>query len=1824
MWGQSQALSLVGMLQEFRRSEDITPDRFYDNMDTLRAAIHKQTDPTAKAIYQATMAHLLVLSADKADAGEHLTESPEDSIREWNNDEYMRHACRLYKEALGDMEALHQAKTEQWIPLVKQGRDEEIYANDMLAVVWRAMTNDIGQWQREKEQMPTADNLATFYRLHGLREAALYILLEGIWDSWDASAKDRLMALKQEYSNTEAGALVHLYLASDMMRQYGMSANERLAMLDEADRKWPDNRWKNNIENLRRQLTSPTMQASYPAQAYPLSTLKVPIKTRNVSGFVLSTYRLPSDFLEGDKQERNYMTGNELLKLVLREGRRIRHTAMQPRGGSNDALECWDTLTWHTPDCGLYAVVMEASTKAQLVKKPQPEVCLVRVSRLAAYHQWMGNKQTQLTVVDYQKGQPLPGVKVEVFTKNQKEDTFTPLTTLLTDEKGHVVIDQQEEKITYIKVSRVEDKALELRRISYPYYGTNHSDGEKQHLVISTDRSIYRPGQKIMISAVAYNQKGWDAKVKANQEYEVILRDANGRKLCTHTCRTDDMGVLADTLSIPETGLPGNYIIYIEDARKAVKVEEYVRPTFRVELSQPKNATVRTDSVAFEGKVTTYSGVPVTHARITGTAVWGSSWWWRNRSSETRVELDTLWTDQEGKFTYRLGTQGNAEQLKRGRRLGVCIDALSAQGETQQGTLNMAVCSTPLRMNGMVPQHICKEYPKPLSLMLYSSTEQPVKGAITCTLSQAGKEKRTFTMQAGVSAFPQEMKDLESGRYQLEARADINGDTASWRCDFTLTSLSDNKLCHEEPLYMYCPQSSFTEQEPAKVQIGTSLPDAWMYVIMMANDTTVIDTILHLANSCQTWTIPYRKEYGKGAKLYTYLFSEGVLYHKSIELRLTQPDNRLRLQWESFRDHLRPGQQEEWILSAKKPDGNPARANLTATLYDTSLDALAKHSLELNVYRGYRLPYINTYMTTHRADETRRLDITFLLRQKKEYTPKFSAFDFNRFYLPTSLACVEDCLLETDKSTRSLREVGVRLRGNAKMAYAGVAQAPQSLIGQIGGLGDDESYLYNTLKEEECVETEETAEETANLRTDLQETAFFMPRLRTDSQGQVKISFTLPESMTSWHLLGAAHTTDMLVGLLDTIVVAEKELMAETLLPRFIRSGDHAVLTACIRNRSGKPQQGKATLLVSDTETDKILMRKTVRFHLDIQKDTTFFFPYTGSMDHPALTVKWVAQGQDYSDGEQRYLPVLSDMQSITETKAFSLSGKGTHSISLEKLFAHDSKDAVNRSLTIEYTRDPKWLAIQTLPSMAYPRCRDVLSLAAAFYSGALAYSIGQKYPQVREAIEEWNHKDTAALESPLVKNQELADMFLQETPWVMEANQEKARRQRLTSLFNDVAQEDYRMSMLNALDNLQRNDGSFSWFPGMSGSTYLTGHVANMLTRLNMLTLDELPRQREIREKACRFLLKKMAEEVRQLKKSSSPTISARTLQTLYALRLAGDHLTMTPEEKQAVQYMLALLKKQADKTDRTERAQAAMVLHLYGEKKLALSLMERLHTLLKQPDGMHLAYRSNARMSIDRKTSEHVQMMEAIKMIEPNDTATLNAMTEWLIGMKQTQEWDSAPQTADAVFALLSSSPDLSTGADELTLKTSSKSLTINSPESALGYVRERTDLTSTPKKLVVDKKSQGLSFGAVYAQYQIPALQTEMQQEGLNIRRDITHVEHLVTGDRVHIRYTLTADRDYEFVRLMAPRIAAAEPSAQSSGYESTGSIGYYKAIHDASTEFFFHQLPRGTWVIEEDWLISRAGSYTLPAALLQCLYAPDFQAHTTGTAIEVRQK
>lgn len=322
---------------------------------------------------------------------------------------------------------------------------------------------------------------------------------------------------------------------------------------------------------------------------------------------------------------------------------------------------------------------------------------------------------------------------------------------------------------------------------------------------------------------------------------------------------------------------------------------------------------------------------------------------------------------------------------------------------------------------------------------------------------------------------------------------------------------------------------------------------------------------------------------------------------------------------------------------------------------------------------------------------------------------------------------------------------------------------------------------------------------------------------------------------------------------------------------------------------------------------------------------------------------------------------------------------------------------------------------------------------------------------------------------------------------------------------------------------------------------------------------------------------------------------------------------------------FLLSLLKKQAEDYDREDRALAAIVLQKAGEEKKALGLMPRIHELLRHSDGAYLAYPGGSFVSIDRKVETHVTLMEAVRTVEPKETDLLAKMAEWLILQKRTQEWERPIQSANAVYALLQSDFHSQEGTWSGSVTYDNQTLKLQKPDVSYGYVREQMEQINKAKELVIEQSNDknSLSWGAVYAQYQLPAAEVEANREGMTIRREIEGQNNLLReGDRVHIRYTITADKDYEYVCLRAPRPAAAEPAQQLSGYHYQNGLGYYQALHDASTEYFMDRMPRGTYVIEEDWLISRTGAFLLPPARLTCLYAPEYQSQTAGEKIRVK--
>ncbi len=1913
------AQRLAAVLKDNQRREDITPDSFFHDYRDLMSHIKREKDPTAQAIYRAAMAHMLCQNRWRSQGYGRKTSSHPDSIQEWSIQEYNDNAIKLYAQAMQDPDALHRCKVANIKPLAVPGKDDAIFDGDLLYLIWQTFKDDCSA--RGKGLFPHYTDIIDVYRRHGQREATLLLRIDSLEtlsnsplkgeDSGkkasplrgglegSGSKEEFLLRLRDEYIDLPACADVFMLLA----KLPGKSNQERQDLLEEALRRYPKSRQANELKNRIAELRQPSLRTRFNEMCYPDKDYDIPLEIKNMQSGSIAVYRLPIGFKFSDDDK-----AGTKLEQVRANGTLVETLPISMEGV--EALETKkDTLRWHSPGFGCYAFVLDGTTQEKTLsnsplkgedsgKKASPlrgglegsssVVCQFDVSALTFINVSLPDGKRRIMVTDAMSGEPQQGVKVVFYNRTQQE--YTKLEEQTTDSRGIVEASFDDNKRNlYVELSRGEDKAFGKKNLGWRYY--YDKDEDLHHRInVYTDRSIYRPGQTVYVGGFAYCwQHGEAPKAEERTDLKLTLIDANGQEIMEHTLKTDEFGSLTDSLQLPETGLPGSYHIRLDGWLHYFRVEEYRRPTFQVEMDEAPAITLPVDSITLTGKALTYSKWPVAGARVTGTYQWQQSWLYKRFNPSEAHDIDTLYTDEEGKFsiTVPVSKELTKEDLRWGQTLCLNVDVLSTEGETQQGSIRVPLCSTPLRMSGNVPEQQNRESLRPWRFDLYSSNDKPVEGDVLCFLSQDGKEVKNFYIPANRDTIPDVLRSLPSGVYDLVAKAGgqwsslrsgaggtmVNGqwsagDTASYKASFTIFSITDKRLIGKHNLWLYTPCDTISAEKPARFQIGTTLPNAWIYCIINGENGIVRDTLLHFSDQAMLLEVPYEERFQHHLAVSAFLIHEGNFEEERLHFRFEQPETRLTMRWDTFRDHLQPGQKEQWRLTLTRPDGTPASANVMVGMYDASLDALAPYEMRSRISFFthcdrdifFRVGYLGWYG---------RYRYTAL--HMSPYILPVEGYDFARWNEELFQGAR---LTRGTKTTMRVRGVGAnRLEERvydmvtpAPMAasareYAGAVKnfkmddveglafesVDQALNAQIAGLDivNSSGALgkgttmrlrgYGDVEEsEEAVETLDDA----YVRSNLSELAFFYPQLRTDSKGQTSIEFTLPEGLTSWHLHGLAHTKDMMTAEWEETIVAKKELMAELTLPRFLRNGDEVSLTASIRNASDKRQKGEAILDVYCAEDKWGVKRMKVKFDLEPGKEAVYHMPIKATLDHPVLAVQWVAKAKGSSDGEVRYLPVLSDMQNVTETKTYMLKGDTTMALNLDGLFANGNPKAINKTMTVEHVAEPIYLALQALPSLTAPVHNDVLSVASAYYGGSVAYHIAHKYPNVREAIDAWaKDEKSLALESPLVKNQQLADILLNETPWMIEAQQQKASRQRLASLFSEMEQEQRRMTMLSALSARQHDDGSFGWFPGMGGSVWMTSEVATLLVRLGAVKGVFSVPERQILDKAMSFLDKEMHKDVEALRKEKQPSLSFFQLRYLYIYIMYKKTLSNSPVKGEDFDFLLSLLKKQAEDYDREERALAAVVLKKAGEDKKAQALMPRIHELLSHKDGAYLAYPGGSFTSIDRKVQTHVNLMEAVQTVEPKETDLLAKMAEWLIQQKRTQEWEQPIQSSDAIYALMQTpQPPLggvpSDWRGMITYDNQTRNLLPQKGDGGAGYVRERIESISKPKELHIEQRGGegSLAWGSVFAQYQLPAAEVEHHREGMTIRREVS-IENrngsMVNGqwsmgDRVHVRYTITADRDYEYVCLRAPRPATAEPAQQLSGYRWQNGIGFYQAMHDASTEYFMDRLPRGTYVIEEDWLVSRNGNFLLPPARLTCLYAPEFQSNTAGEKFKVK--
>ncbi|MCD8292825.1 MAG: alpha-2-macroglobulin, partial [Prevotellaceae bacterium] len=941
--------------------------------------------------------------------------------------------------------------------------------------------------------------------------------------------------------------------------------------------------------------------------------------------------------------------------------------------------------------------------------------------------------------------------------------------------------------------------------------------------------------------------------------------------------------------------------------------------------------------------------------------------------------------------------------------------------------------------------------------------------------------------------------------------------------------------------------------------------------------------------------------------------------------RKRQPDRTLRLQWQTFRDRLRPGDSEEWKLTVQTPQGLPAQAELLALLYDASLDRLYQRSQRLHAQPLFYQPY----------------------RSRGWARASYIVF---RPTFPIKTAQVMewlfDHLYEAPSSTMR------HLWGNVRLAATGAA------LSKSAGMVVDEETAVETAsaaasdaEPDDMGGVETSAEEasTGLLRKDFSETAFFYPHLRTDAQGEVILAFTLPQSLTRWNFRSYAHTREMLTGSLDTTVVAAKEFMLTPDMPRFVRVGDRTVIAATVDNLTERAVEGTATLTLFNPVTEQTLATLNTSFSVEAGRRATVSFPFTVTDSCSVIGVRIVADGGTFSDGEQHLLAVLDNRTFITETVPLPVRGGDTRTFSLDSLFNHHSPAATHRRLTLEFTANPAWYALFALPSLLRPATQNALTLAAAYYADCVAGYIAGSYPRLQTMVDVWQKSPEAkaAFTSPLARNQTLKELLLDESPWVAAADNESERMAALATLFNTNDRTGRLSATLTLLNDLQAADGSWSWYKGMAGSRSITTYVARLLLRLPLLTGTPLEGDAlSMQRKAMDYLHRQALEEYLSIKKQEGKarpsTLSQAATAYLYLVALSGEAVPKAYEE--AYRYYMSLLPNHLSGGSVAGKAQAAFILQRAGRGQEAAAFTASLREYLVKEDeqGTHFAQLDLPYAGSGRILSAHVAAMEAFTAVGGADS-TVEEMKQWLLKQKQAGAWNSTVATADAIYALLcrGDNPLEGQGAASISLDNHTvATLPADASLPGAGYVKRQYEEGSAEvnaRTVTVKKEDGGTAWGALYAQYLIPMRDVNEQGTALGIERRL-YVERLAAngqstlqpvtpdtplsiGDKVISRLVLRVDRAMDFVQLKARHAACLEPVNTLSGYRGGSGLSYYMEVDDASTNCYFDHLGKGTYVVELPFRIDRAGVYEAGTATLQCAYAPEFAAHSDSEILTV---
>lgn len=1723
-------------------------------------------------------------------------------------------------------------------------------------------------------------------------------------DQYQAAMED----LKAQHKDNPLSAEITSLIARNMMNQYESNSSDSAyfdhykkakAMCEEAIAKFPKSQGAKNCENLIKRIEEPQIDLTLNKVQLPNEAIPAVLEYKNTTA---PYYRILK-VSEKELSKLNNMQKEDLLKELNKKMPVAEQDLMlpaEPDYRSHSTLIALPAL-----EEGIY--YLTATTKQGIKSEDKTLVLTFQVSNLGYIVDQKDEKMTVVTI-DRKTGKTMEGVTVELYRREwdykAREHKTIILATMKSDKNGRAVLDGKVkgDNSFCINLRKDNDNLLSERyfRLNEQYRNNN----EVYETKLFTDRAIYRPGQTVYFQGITTRRQGEDLSLVNNYFEKISFRDANWQEITSANFTTDEYGSFSGSFVIPTDRLNGVFHLNANRGSVTIRVEEYKRPTFEVTFEQPKEQYKLNQEVTVRGDVKAYAGFGLDDVEYTYRVVrktsfpWRCWWWWYPVVDDEQIAHGKARTDENGKFavTFNLKPSKTIAPEKQPMfTYEIEVTATSKQGETHADTYSIRAGYNEIAISTDLPRTIEKSDLGKYQITVSNLSWQPAKSRISRKIyryddlakinyfeamqhlevldrqlhsdEQLSKlfpeysfyDKRTKTLvdEAEIMVDDKakflEGKTLESGNYVVELKS-LDDPLAVTTEEFTLYENEAKKMPYTAIVWSDVDKSTAHPGDEIKFSIGSSAKDVDIWVQLLHGDEIRFDKKITISNSVQTFTYKVTEGDRGGLNFRYVLVKENAFRTGDNHISVHFDNYDLDVKLATVRDKLNPGAEETWEVTVSDYKKKPLEAALLAGMYDASLDEFERNYWNFSMSpwgpRSYRF---STCVHDFTSSNTGLDYFTFIELFNFSLPSDAPFFDFGYGFGARRYRKGGRVLYDYVEESAPMMTGAVLEKSSNAVDYEIPLVAQNAADEEMVEIKKQEgSYPYESGGQNE--KTEEPAEPT--LRENFNETAFFFPQLRTNADGSATFSFTMPDALTRWRLMLMAYTKDRKTGRNEYTFTSSKPVMIMADMPRYMYDNDELWFVANVINTGDEPVTPKAKLEIFDAGT-----MEPVNLIINDGPSTgsgTYTIPMETIQPGRSKEVRWKVKGQydlsllafrftayagQFSDAEQHLLPVLSSEIFMTQTLPITVKAETEKTFDFEAIANPDSHER-DYSLTLNFSTNPVWYAVQALPYLANVKADRAETAFYVFYANTLSSYIADHIPNLLNYIKKWQIETPDALLSQLEKDQDLKAIMLQETPWVLEAKSETEQRSRIASLFEINTLRGQQTRALQLIQQKQKYNGGWPWMDGMPESPYISTYILSGFGKLqkmgawSSLSKADQNTAQSICDKAVRYLEYEVAETYRYMKahsKGKDWPIGSSTLNELYALSFFKEQ-NSDKDFATAKKYYLKSLDETWTSFNFNMRSKGALVLHRMGKEKTAKLMIQSFKECAQKNEQIGM-YWPKKYFSFESHIATHANIMAAFAEIDQNQEM-IDELRVWLLTQKQTTMWENSASTADAIYALLMRGSDWFEEGKEVTLRFGNTPVSTEGGVAGTGFIQRRwnaNEVTQDMRQLTVNNPTPHLVWGGLFRQYFVPIDEVKSDESGFTIKRELFvetvtdkgkklvpfEKQALKVGDKLTVKITFTSQQDMSFVFVKDLRAAGFEPIEQISRYEYNDEMSYYQSNTDTDMEFFIEFLPKGTHQLEYSMFVTKEGYLNNGYALIQCQYAPEFSAYSDGMKVKV---